>query len=62
MSDPLSVTGSAVGVISLGLAVCGEIVAYSRACRDYGDDIRSMTTKDESLCIPLKVLREIISR
>lgn len=44
MSDPLSVTGSAVGVISLGLVVCGEIVAYGRDYRDYGEDIRNMTT------------------
>jgi hypothetical protein len=47
-------------VISLGLVVCGEIVAYGRAYRDYGEDIRNMTTKAEALCLPLKALREMI--
>lgn len=56
MSDPFFVIGSAVGAIYLGPVVCGEIVAYGRAYRDYGEDIRKMTTKAESLCIPLKAL------
>ncbi|KAJ6086643.1 hypothetical protein N7467_005557 [Penicillium canescens] len=62
MSDPFSATGSAVGVISLGLVVCGEIVAYGRGYRDYGEDIRNMTTKAESLCVPLRTLREMIEK
>ncbi|OJJ45076.1 hypothetical protein ASPZODRAFT_134504 [Penicilliopsis zonata CBS 506.65] len=60
MSDPFSVASSAVGIISLGLAVCGEIVAYGRAFRDYGEEVRNMVSKAESLCHPLKSLREMI--
>lgn len=60
MSDPLSVAGSAVGIVSLGLVVCREIVDYGRAYRDFGDDIQSMVTKAESLCVPLNALEEII--
>ncbi|KAK4909462.1 hypothetical protein LTR66_017491, partial [Elasticomyces elasticus] len=60
MSDPLSVAGSAVGVISLGLVVCGEIVDYGRAYRDYDEDIRSITAKAESLNETLEDLKDAI--
>lgn len=60
MSDPLSIAGSAGGIVSLGLAVCGEIVEYGRAYRDFDDDIQNMVTKAESLCVPLNTLEEII--
>lgn len=60
MTDPLSITGNAVGVISLGLVVCGKIVEYGRAYKGYRDDIQQMITKAEAVCTPLKVLREII--
>lgn len=60
MSDPLSIAGSAVGIVSLGLAVCGEIVEYGRAYRHFDDDIQNMVIKAESLCVPLNTLEEII--
>lgn len=60
MSDPLSITGSAVGVISLGLVVCGQIVEYGRTYKGYRDDIQRMISKADTVCTPLKVLREII--
>lgn len=60
MSDPLSITGSAVGVISLGLVVCDQIVQYGRAYKGYREDIQQMAAKAEAACAPLKVLRDII--
>ncbi|CAG7958813.1 unnamed protein product [Penicillium olsonii] len=60
MSDPLSVAGSAVGIISLGLQVCGEIVSYCQAWRGFDEDIQRITEKADGLCMPLKGLREII--
>ncbi|OJJ50104.1 hypothetical protein ASPZODRAFT_1104449 [Penicilliopsis zonata CBS 506.65] len=62
MGDPFSATSNAVEIVSLGLTVCGEIVAYGRAYRDYGEDIRNMTTKAESLRVPLKALKEMIEK
>ncbi|CAG8221740.1 unnamed protein product [Penicillium olsonii] len=60
MSDPLAVAGSAVGIISLGLQVCGEIVSYCQAWRGFDEDIQRITEKADGLCMPLKGLREII--
>ncbi|CAG7925023.1 unnamed protein product [Penicillium olsonii] len=60
MSDPLSVAGSAVGIISLGLQVCGEIVSYCQAWRGFDEDIQRITEKADGLCMLLKGLREII--
>lgn len=61
MSDPFSVASGAVGVISLGLVVCGEIVDYGRAYRDYDEDIRNITTKAESLGETLEDLDDAIN-
>ncbi|KAJ5100674.1 hypothetical protein N7456_006726 [Penicillium angulare] len=60
MSDPFSVASGAVGVISLGLQVCGQIVSYAQAVRGQNDDIQYLATKAEQLRAPLKDLRELI--
>lgn len=60
MSDPFSVAGSAVGVISLGLHVCGKIVSYAQALRGQNDDIQHLVTKAEDVRSSLKNLRELI--
>ena len=60
MSDPFSVAGSAVGVISLALFVCGEIVDYGRAYRGYDEDIHNVTAKAKSLSETLEALEEAI--
>lgn len=60
MGDPLSVASGAVGIISLGLQVCTQLVSYCQACKDYGDDIQKLGTTAASLRVPLKQLRELI--
>lgn len=60
MSDPFSVAGSAVGVISLGLQVCGKIVSYTQAVRGQNDDIQHLATKAEGVCSSLENLEELI--
>lgn len=60
MSDPLSVAASAVGIISLGLQVCKEIVSYCEAWRGYDEDIQRIATKAHELRLPLQQLRALI--
>ncbi|PLB55931.1 hypothetical protein P170DRAFT_506431 [Aspergillus steynii IBT 23096] len=60
MSDPLSVAGSAVGIISLGLQVCGKIIKYSQDLRGQDDDLDRLVTKAEHLRAPLKELQDLI--
>lgn len=45
MSDPLSVPGSAVGIISLGLSLCNAIVRYARNAQGQSDDMKYLATK-----------------
>ena len=42
MSDPLSVTASAAGLISLGLTVCSGILEYYSAWKDQPSDVSAM--------------------
>ncbi|KGO72666.1 hypothetical protein PITC_056520 [Penicillium italicum] len=60
MSDPLSVTGSAVGIISLGLQVCGEIVSFCQAWCGFNEDLESLGQKADGLRMPLRTLRDLI--
>ncbi|KAJ5930853.1 hypothetical protein N7466_006346 [Penicillium verhagenii] len=60
MSDPFSVTGSAVGVISLGLCLCGEIVQYAQSVQGQDDDIRYLETKATNVRLLLRELRYLI--
>ncbi|KAJ5144874.1 hypothetical protein N7448_002266 [Penicillium atrosanguineum] len=60
MSDPFSVAGSAVGVISLGLQVCQQLTSYCQAYNSYDEEIKKIGSRSESLQRPLKDLRELI--
>ena len=60
MSDPLSVTGSAVGIISLGLSLCNAIVRYARDAQGQSDDMKYLATKATNIRLLLKNLRELI--
>lgn len=60
MADPFSVAGGAVGVISLGIQLCKEIVSYTAAWRDYDGDIQLLGIKAEELQTPLRRLRELV--
>lgn len=60
MSDPLSVAGTAVGIISLGLQVSGEIVSYCQKWQGFNEDIQNIGQKADGLRMPLRALRELI--
>ncbi|KAI9924721.1 hypothetical protein MW887_006577 [Aspergillus wentii] len=60
MSDPLSVTASAAGLISLGLETCKGIVKYCDAWRGSDEEIANLTTKAEGLSKTLKHLDRIL--
>lgn len=60
MSDPISLTGTAVGVISVGIQACQVIVSYCQAWRGYDEDIQSIARKADGLRTPLRVLRKMI--
>ena len=44
MGDPFSVAGSAVGVISLGLAICQSLISYYGSWKAYDDEIKSLNS------------------
>lgn len=60
MPDPFSAGTGAVGVVSLGLQVCGKIVEYSQALRSKNEDIQNLADRADRLCTPLKELEELI--
>ena len=49
MSDPFSVAGSAVGVISLGISVCQGLVTYCSQYKSFNDGISNMIRKVQGL-------------
>ncbi|KAE8420011.1 hypothetical protein BDV36DRAFT_293662 [Aspergillus pseudocaelatus] len=61
MSDPLSVAGGAVGIISLGIQLCKEIISYTAAWRSHDEDIQAVGMKAEELQTVLKALREFVA-
>lgn len=60
MSDPLSVAGSAVGIISLGLTLSTAIVRYAQNAQGQSNDIRYLSTKASNVRSLLKSLDELI--
>jgi hypothetical protein len=53
MSDPFSITGSAVGVISLGLAVAQNLYDLTRGVRHAREDIRNFESNVDSFKLVL---------
>jgi hypothetical protein len=62
MSDPFSITGSAVGVISLGISVCGGLLDYYRSWKGIDDDMTRIYKYVDDLNGILEVLQAIIKR
>ena len=60
MSDPFSVGVGAVGIISLGIQLCKEIISYTAALRGHDEDIQAVGMKAEELQTVLKALREVV--
>ncbi len=61
MTDPLSVAGSAVGLISLGIRVTESLVDFYKSYKDLDSDIFGMTRKLECLLEIFYCLEKAIS-
>lgn len=62
MSDPFSVAGSAVGVISLGLTVCQGLLTYYGQYKSFHQETNDATSHLETLDCMLKVLVNTITK
>lgn len=60
MADPFSVTGSAVGVISLGLTVCQGLLAYYGQFKAFHEQIDEVTDRMATLETILKALQHVL--
>lgn len=61
MGDPFSVTGSAVGVISLGLQVCQGLASYINKYKSADKEIPDLKCKVEGLDLILQGLRDTLT-
>lgn len=61
MGDPISIAGTAVGITSLGIQVCQELVKFYSDYRNYRKDIDSIVRKAEGLDGILRVLGNVKS-
>ncbi|VUC33350.1 unnamed protein product [Clonostachys rosea] len=62
MANPLSVAGSAVGVVSLGLRVTGGITEYIDALQSRDQYIESVRQKNDTLRKTLQIVEASLSR
>ncbi|KAG7290283.1 hypothetical protein NEMBOFW57_000282 [Staphylotrichum longicolle] len=62
MSDPLSVAGSAVGIVSLGIQVCQGIVSYLRSVQGRQQEIASHLRQVHSLIAVFNSLNDVLPR
>lgn len=60
MSDPLSVTASAAGLVSLGLTVCSGLLEYYSAWKDQPSDVSAMCESAVALNKTFELLDEKI--
>lgn len=60
MSDPISLAGTAIGVVSLGLSVCQGLISYYSTFRDCPRDAANMLEKLEGLKDVLEVLEGVL--
>lgn len=58
MADPLPITGSAVGVVSLGLTVCQGLISYYGPWSAYDKEISYVAQKAEGLKATLTMLQK----
>jgi hypothetical protein len=62
MTDPFSVAGSAVGVVSLGLTVCKELISYVGHVKDRDVEVELISDRMEKLAEYLEQLQAIVNR
>ena len=56
MADPLSITASAVGIVTFGLAICKRVSEIYEAAKDSKDDVRALCESINTLKRTLTVL------
>jgi hypothetical protein len=61
MADPFSITGSAVGVISLGLTICQAFLAYYGPFKSFHEEINEAVSRVRSLKSLLLTLSDVIA-
>lgn len=61
MADPLSVAGSAVGIISLGLTVSQGLLAYYGPFKAYDEQIQDVSSRITSFNNTLKALEDVLA-
>ncbi|KAF2490880.1 hypothetical protein BU16DRAFT_585229 [Lophium mytilinum] len=61
MSDPISVAGTAIGVVSLGLSLCQNLVDYVEALQDRKNNVRSILSKVDCLRTSLDMVKDAVS-
>lgn len=57
MSDPFSVTGSAVGVVSIGIAICKRLLSFYQDWRSYESDLDQAAARAHEFMGALQSLR-----
>ncbi|OCL07019.1 hypothetical protein AOQ84DRAFT_378075 [Glonium stellatum] len=58
MGDPFSVTGSAIGVVSLGLTLCSNIISYCQVWKGQDNEISHLAQRVEESRITLLLLEQ----
>ncbi|CEN60941.1 hypothetical protein ASPCAL07612 [Aspergillus calidoustus] len=61
MADPFSITGSAVGIISLGLTICQGLLAYYGPYKSFHEEINEVASRVQSLNSLLTTLNDLIA-
>ncbi|KAL3470051.1 hypothetical protein BJX99DRAFT_240167 [Aspergillus californicus] len=62
MADPFSITGSAVGVVSLGLTLCQGFLAYYGPYKSFHEDIDEILSRIRSLNALLNTLHKVVAK
>lgn len=62
MSDPLSVAGSAVGIISLGIQVCQGLISYLQSLQGREQDIKDSLNDVQTVISILYSLKSILPK
>lgn len=62
MSDPVSVAGTAVGVVSLGLFLCQGVTEYLQALECRKEDIESTSRQVDCLQSALNVIKLVLPK
>lgn len=61
MADPLTITGTAVGIVSFGIQVCQGLVTYCESWKSADDDIAHALKKINALENTLELLQHVLS-